>query len=1473
MKKRLLSAFLALAMVLTLLPATAFAVDWTTDSGDHSPEHATYPTSATDPTTKDYYVKDGNGRVTSTVTVTRCTAADPKTGQEYGKWYWQDNRGGHSQTPVYKEVQSGIVTGTSGSGQWYASVADYTNNNVTTGDKVRGAFTALGESASIDLSRYTDTSLTLAIAGNAGTLTIPATLTTLNITAPFQKTPGGVVNRGVVSAITTNRGTQVTGGTNTGLTVTANNIEFGSITLNGRANTLRLTDCAVTGDISMDGATITTVGGSTPNSWGAQTINATNSTFGATITISNSNGGGITFQDSKMTGGTNAVSFTSDGGSIRVSGASALGVITVAPRTVNGSYATVNISGGSVLGVTQDNSAVSANDKALSVTVTGANTRFGDINTGVNGTVNITDADGTSVTVDKGTLTIGGSGVNITGDVTVGADDKTTLNMRATGSSFGGIKAVATKGANVIIGAWEGKRQIQGGNDYGVLDLKDYKGKKVTGGTFSGAKTIIDTFVAETCLPWLDTANLQFVTTSGTTTFDLYTKDELARAISDIGTTAALQTWGITVLGQGGTSEEGGRTDLTLKTGQNPVAKIGYNSTTPLILPEKINNMTISTWFTETNRNVSFPSGSTVNIPYQAGGLTLNATGTSTAVNRITKARASTPVASTDGKPVVNQNVTVTLNGNTIHVTGAVTPNAGGVATVRVDLDTDVVDEDGNYITLEGVRLDYNVNTKVISFNSILPEEVLDAGALVQDGLLVLNHGTGEKYSVTANLNESASSLGIAPDTAVENSIVVTFGGKLSSMTTAQKNDLTELLSGTNTSFTYGANQAMQQAINAAQATITNNTNVESWVTNAKNTIWRQGFKSPNTALNENYGYVANMAPHTGNFNSATTDGGVIADAFQKAYIVPYLVVNVTDYDAAGGTLSATLTPYYRVDVSGASYVADKAYTVQQGRALTLTGDITSPNAANQVKVKFNLGAKFETQYMHQDGKYVYQGVGGQWMISHIGANGGLGSIVINGSDGLVKLGPTVTGGPAAIDPRVPALTSLNCKYDTLQAAIDDTVRGTIIQTTGDVTGVSTETMDTVTIDGKYTGSGAVNMTGIARKVYVAAEGQQDVTSNTGNVSVQTQGGYRYLVELKQDNVAAGTVAIAVTSTGNGTLSANRSTAKPGDTVTITTIPTAGQAVSSISAKTNSGANVSITSTGVANQYRFTVPQNATSVTVTASFGVATAANLTITSSNYGLAATSSTQVYAGQEVTITTTPYTGYRATGVTVTTNAGTMTATRTADNVYKFTVPANATYVTVTPNFAADTGLPFVDVPANDFYLDAVKFVYEKGLMNGITATTFGGSRTITRGQIVTILYRLSGNPSTSNTSSFQDVPADEYYAPAITWAASNAIVNGRSSTTFAPNDAITRQELAAILYRYTSFRGLTNSKLANLSGYTDQGQVDGYAVTPMQWCVGNGIINGTSNTTLTPRGTAQRYQAAIMLMRYCQAFLNM
>ena len=144
---------------------------------------------------------------------------------------------------------------------------------------------------------------------------------------------------------------------------------------------------------------------------------------------------------------------------------------------------------------------------------------------------------------------------------------------------------------------------------------------------------------------------------------------------------------------------------------------------------------------------------------------------------------------------------------------------------------------------------------------------------------------------------------------------------------------------------------------------------------------------------------------------------------------------------------------------------------------------------------------------------------------------------------------------------------------------------------------------------------------------------------------------------------------------------------------------------------------------------------------------------------------------------------------------------------------------------------------------------------------------------RAQIVLILYRLSGSPSVSGVTKFSDVPANQWYSAAVAWASNNNIVNGRSNSIFDPGTAVTRQELAAILYRYNNYRGLSNGNLSNLSQFTDRGYVQSYAKEAMQWAVGNGIISGTTNTTLSPNGTAIRYQAAAMLTRYCQNFLKM
>ena len=172
---------------------------------------------------------------------------------------------------------------------------------------------------------------------------------------------------------------------------------------------------------------------------------------------------------------------------------------------------------------------------------------------------------------------------------------------------------------------------------------------------------------------------------------------------------------------------------------------------------------------------------------------------------------------------------------------------------------------------------------------------------------------------------------------------------------------------------------------------------------------------------------------------------------------------------------------------------------------------------------------------------------------------------------------------------------------------------------------------------------------------------------------------------------------------------------------------------------------------------------------------------------------------------------------------------------------------------------------DVSPEDWFYEAVRYVYDRGLMNGITSTTFGPNRTTERGMIVTILYRLEGEP-TVGASTFSDVASNFYYTDAIAWAAENDIVNGYPDGTFRPGQAITRQEMATILYRYASYKGYDVSASASLSGYTDAAQVGAYAADAMAWANATGLVTGTTVTTLTPTGGATRAQVATILMRF-------
>lgn len=178
------------------------------------------------------------------------------------------------------------------------------------------------------------------------------------------------------------------------------------------------------------------------------------------------------------------------------------------------------------------------------------------------------------------------------------------------------------------------------------------------------------------------------------------------------------------------------------------------------------------------------------------------------------------------------------------------------------------------------------------------------------------------------------------------------------------------------------------------------------------------------------------------------------------------------------------------------------------------------------------------------------------------------------------------------------------------------------------------------------------------------------------------------------------------------------------------------------------------------------------------------------------------------------------------------------------------------------------PFRDVALGAWYYDAVMYAADKNLMGGVGDGVFAPGEPTSRGMIVTILYRLEGSPAVPGVSGFLDVADGVWYADAVAWAVSNNIVGGYGNGSFGPNDPITREDMAVILYRYAVYRGCDVTARADLSAYADISRISGYAVDAMQWANAEGLINGVTAAALEPKGSAVRAMAAAILMRFCE-----
>lgn len=304
------------------------------------------------------------------------------------------------------------------------------------------------------------------------------------------------------------------------------------------------------------------------------------------------------------------------------------------------------------------------------------------------------------------------------------------------------------------------------------------------------------------------------------------------------------------------------------------------------------------------------------------------------------------------------------------------------------------------------------------------------------------------------------------------------------------------------------------------------------------------------------------------------------------------------------------------------------------------------------------------------------------------------------------------------------------------------------------------------------------------------------------------------------------------------------------------------------------GANTTVKVTGDASPYtyEFTYTKPSSGGSSGGSSSGKTTYKVTTSAVNNGGVNASPSNAEKGATITITLSPDKGYKLDKLTVTDGSGkTVSTVKKSDTVYTFTMPASA--VTVGVSYVKATETPsktkFNDVSTNDWFASAVDYVTGKGMMNGTADNTFSPKANTTRGMVVTVLYRLENQPSTS-AASFTDVASGAYYANAVAWANANGIVSGYGSGKFGPNDKVTREQLAAILYRYAQYKkyDVSVGEDTNILSYNDAQSISSYAIPAIQWACGAGVVTGKSGSKLDPKGNATRAEVAAMLMRFCE-----
>lgn len=1308
MKKRLLSAALALAMVLTMLPLTAFAIDPT-------PNGTQLTSSLSDAVSVRWYnqgdrlLAKGSGAGEDEVLATASAYYHVGT----LKGINGNDVSGTTARSIYYAAD-GVLVGST----WYSSVENAVGDGkISDTDTCKvnkgraSSIKLIGSNNTLDVSKAKVSSLTVDLNGQP--LTLSGSLIQDYVDAANKDQNTKLTSLTINNTVKTDAGKwpAVTGS----ITATSQNFSYTakntggdgpSITVNNGSNvttartlSVTLTD-AVVGALSVqDGAATVRVTATTKDAAAAGTIKVNESTsnlkninYGTTsITVSGGKVGAITlngkgtislsdmatakaitlFGGQKGTSGAAATSLPAWGGSttVNVGSQCVTGAITTA--TDNEASMTVNVTGGS-----GSTSGVASIDFATAGTATTAHT------------VKVDGGKVGAIKLNAGTLTIG-NGAN-TDAVTLSAGGKTTATISGTGTKVASVGAGDSKDITL---------NITGGEITGSITLPTgYAKHTITGGTFGTAITNAG---------WLGSVNYQIKSNNKftyTSSFQACVDAQKGDSSAECSVVGASNTFDVKFILDAPTGEKD----------PDPVVTIKTDGSHGIVLPSKINNKTITTWYVGNN-----------NEPKNAGALmvfsaaeTVKAT-TSSADN-------SNIVAVKVHEDDKNGGLSATLAGNTIQVSGALPTGSNGVIAIDLEVETAIGQK-------YKVTVHYAVaEKKLVAGTQNAPFAAGSDNASIQIvGTSLIYPLDGSRLTVSAGSIKNVTLTG----TKAVGTVSLSLG-------TAEKAALKAELDAITADFSDSS--AVKEALNKVIAGLSQS-QVDNYIRQGRIAAWKD---DPANKGNPSEDQINTMV------------------SYNRLEVVVYLDVRATAWNKTVGAQSMTLniTPYYRLDVvKDAMGTNDKAFTVKTGSALSMTG-LTSDYGDVEIDVTSLLDtgkslAGATVNWAHH-GDYAYKVTDKKFTTSH-----GFSPFV------LTKDTPVA----AVLAQGETSLDNAKAYYMNVQTAIDETE--------------DEETVKLYTVYNKT--AETYNFSGKARTITFdpGINGTFVPTFSGASVTADKTNGNVWRVQLNEDTTPANT-RITMNTAGNGSATVNVSSAKPGSSVSGTY-------------KANSG--------------------------------------------------------YKAGSFTATAQP--GNKSVSVSV-----------SANGTFSFTVPSDATSVTVTPSFVLDNGLPFTDVANNAWYFTAVKYCYDTTnngyrLMEGDSAATFAPNGSFTRAHMVQILWNMKGRPTPRTTANpFRDMSSSNWYYSAVLWAYENGYAKGYPDGTFKPGQAVTRQEMVQFLYQASG----SPSGSGNLSYYSDGYTANNWAQPALRWATGLGILSGQNSAslgnTLAPRAVAKRCEVAVTVMNF-------